>query len=142
VADADQWLAAAGGAPLLARDLAQSGSQPCPEWLSSLAEALASGGAEAGQWADQIEKQAPETWIDALQRLFVDLLLAASGAPVRYFPALQAQAGKIAAHASRQRLGEAARWLAQQRAIAGHPLNAKLFAHSALQRIVAACSPQ
>src|SRR5690606_22084124 len=140
--DADLWLAAAGGAPLLARDLAQSGSRPCPEWLSSLATALASGSGDAGHWADQIEKQAPELWIDALQRLFVDLLLAASDAPVRYFPDLQAQAGSIAAKASRRNLGEAARWLAQQRAIAGHPLNAKLFAHSALERIMLACSPQ
>ncbi len=142
IAQADQWLAAAGGAPLLARELAQTGGSPCPDWLQALASGMAGGMApDVGPLADQIEKIAAETWIDALQRLFVDLLLAASGAPLRYFPALKAHIGTIAAQASRKQLGETARWLTQQRRIAGHPLNAKLFTHSALQRVVLACAP-
>ena len=37
------------------------------------------------------------------------------------------------------KVAEAARWLTRQRALATHPLNAKLFAHSTLQRVVLSC---
>ena len=77
-------------------------------------------------------------WIDALQRFYTDLMLAAAGAPVRYFPALGAGVAQVAARAGRP-AWRAARWLTRQRALATHPLNAKLFAHSALQRVVLSC---
>ena len=138
----DLWLAAAGGAPLLALQLAESGESPCPEWLGKLMSAIAAnGGADIGPIADHLEKQAPDVWIDALQRVFLDLLLAASNAPLRYFPGLQKQTQAVAGRASRQNLADTAKWLAQQRAIAAHPLNAKLFIHSTLQRAVLACAP-
>src|SRR3546814_1640801 len=86
-------------------------------------------------------KQPPEAWIDALQRLFLDLLLAGAGAPVRYFPALSKPIHQVALKASNANLAETGKWLTRQRSIAGHPLNAKLFVHSALQRVVLACSP-
>lgn len=138
----DEWLAAAGGAPLLALELAMTKGEPCPDWLKSLVKAIATGAAtDIGPFADQIEKLTPETWIDALQRLFMDLLLSAVGASPRYFPALHADISTIAMQATRQNLSETARWLTQQRATAGHPLNAKLFAHTALQRVALACAP-
>jgi DNA polymerase-3 subunit delta' len=138
----EQWLAAAGGAPLLARQLAQTGARPCPEWLEELIAMLADARqSDIGPLADQLEKQHPETWIDALQRLFLDLLLAGAGAPVRYFPSLDKQVRRVAQRASPASLAETGKWLAQQRAVAGHPLNAKLFVHSALQRVALACGP-
>lgn len=141
VRDAGPWLAVSGGAPLLARQLAQSGQDPCPEWLVKLLAGLAAvQPPDIGSLADQLEKQAPEVWIDALQRLFLDLLLAASGAPLRYFPALEKPIGAVASQALPGNLADTAQWLAQQRAVAGHPLNAKLFVHSALQRAVLACA--
>jgi len=142
IANADQWLAAAGGAPLLARQLAQSGSGPCPDWLAGFISGLADGrGQEIGALADELEKVAPEIWIDALQRIFVDLSLASVGTPVRYFPALARHTQRVAAQASAAQLSEMGKWLAQQRAVANHPLNAKLFTHSALQRSALACLP-
>ncbi|CFT76155.1 DNA polymerase III subunit delta' [Bordetella pertussis] len=36
-------------------------------------------------------------------------------------------------------LAETARWLSRQRGLATHPLNAKLFVHAALQRVVLSC---
>ncbi|MFW7341425.1 DNA polymerase III subunit delta' [Pollutimonas sp. H1-120] len=139
---AEQWLAAAGGAPLLARQLAQTGARPCPEWLEELISMLADARTpDIGPLADQLEKQPPETWIDALQRLFLDLLLAGADAPVRYFPSLDKQIRRVALRAAPAGLAETGKWLAQQRAVAGHPLNAKLFVHSALQRVALACSP-
>jgi len=143
LADPNPWLAVAGGAPLLALERAQSGEDhACPAWLKQLLSPLAQGGApEIGPLADLLEKQAPATWIDALQRLVVDLSLAAVQAPVRYFPDQEKGLQAIAQRASRERLAEAAKWLASQRAVADHPLNAKLFTHAALQRVVQACGP-
>src|SRR5690606_33674235 len=97
-------------------------------------------GADVGPVADQLEKLAPEVWIDALQRLFVDLMLAAASAPVRYFPGLAPETQRVATRATQAGLADTAKWLAQQRAVAGHPLNAKLFVHTALQRVVLACT--
>jgi DNA polymerase-3 subunit delta' len=139
--DPDQWLAAAGGAPLLAQHLANAGDSPCPDWLSRLAAGLAAGHPDLGSVADELERQSPEIWIDALQRFTVDLLLAASAAPVRYFPMLAAQTNVVARAGSAAVLSDTGKWLAQQRAVAGHPLNAKLFVHSVLQRIALACQP-
>lgn len=142
LADAALWLAAAGGAPLLAQQLAQAGQSPCPEWLGQLISPVARGQTpDMGALADHLEKMPADVWIDALQRLFLDLLLAATGAPVRYFPSLEAQTSLAARHAELANLAETAKWLAQQRAIARHPLNAKLFVHSTLQRVGTACRP-
>ncbi|CFM99108.1 DNA polymerase III subunit delta' [Bordetella pertussis] len=44
-----------------------------------------------------------------------------------------------AARAQPAQLAETARWLSRQRGLATHPLNAKLFVHAALQRVVLSC---
>jgi DNA polymerase-3 subunit delta' len=136
----EQWLAAAGGAPLLALNISRSNEHPCPEWLSQLISPLSRAQTpDIGLVADQLEKMPSEIWIDALQRLVVDLLLAGSNVPVRYFPALEKQTRLAAGYASLISLADAAKWLAQQRAIASHPLNAKLLVHATLQRLMIAC---
>ncbi|MFC4278247.1 DNA polymerase III subunit delta' [Achromobacter aloeverae] len=138
--DAGDWLAAAGGAPLGALRLAQSGEAACPAWLEQLLLPLANGkGSDVGVLADQLEKLPAAQWIDALQRLYVDLMLAGAGAAPRYFPGLAEPVARTAARAAPARLAETARWLTRQRGLAGHPLNAKLFAHAALQRVVLSC---
>ena len=142
VASPGEWLAAAGGAPLRALELSASGMpQACPDWLAGLLQAWARGvPTEVGNAADELEKQPPLQWIDILQRVFVDLTLAAVGAPVRYFPG-QAQAIRQAAgRADMAQLTATARWLASQRAVAGHPLNAKLLTQAVLQRAAQACA--
>ena len=68
-------------------------------------------------------------------------LLAASSAPLRYFPQVEKNIRLAAGRASLASLGETGKWLGQQRALAGHPLNGKLFAHSVLQRVAQACAP-
>ncbi|MBO9353696.1 DNA polymerase III subunit delta' [Bordetella petrii] len=137
---AADWLAAAGGAPLAALRLAQGGEQACPEWLSQLVAPLAQGQApDIGALSERLEKIAALDWIDALQRLCADLVLAGVGAPVRYFPSLAKAVGQAAARADAVRLADGARWLTQQRRLATHPLNAKLFAHATLQRVVLSC---
>ena len=140
VSTPQDWLAAAGGAPLAALRLSQSGEQACPDWLSKLIEPLAKGQSpDIGTLAEGLEKSSPADWIDTLQRLYADLMLAGVGAPVRYFPSLARLVGQTAARADAVRLAEGARWLTQQRRLATHPLSAKLFAHATLQRVALSC---
>lgn len=136
VEPARDWLAAAGGAPLAALRLAQSGDTPVAPWLTQLVAPLAQGHApDVGTLAEALEKVPAVQWIDALQRLFTDLMLAAAGAPPRYFPALSTAVSQTAARANHARMADTAKWLTRQRGLATHPLNAKLFAHAALQRV-------
>lgn len=141
--DPAPWLAAAGGAPVLALRSAQSGEDACPPWIQQLATGLAgSRPLDLGNLADQLEKQGAEQWIHAAQCFFADVILSAAGAGPRYYPQLSESMSRLAAQAGAANLNAAMRWLTQQRAIAGHPLNAKLFVHTALERMVAACRPQ
>ncbi|NLY27005.1 MAG: DNA polymerase III subunit delta' [Alcaligenaceae bacterium] len=143
VKQAADWLAVAGGAPLLAHERSLQDTQPCPGWLEAIVQAL--GTPRFGQLpelADAMEKEQPVYWIDMLQRLMVDLMLAASGVPVRYYMAHAERLERIAQGADPQALADQARWLTRQRGIATHPLNAKVLVHTALQRLFLACVPQ
>jgi len=140
VREADEWLAAAGGAPLNALRLAKQGGSACPDYLVSLVDPLAKGlQPDIGAIAESLEKLAPSVWIDALQRLYADLVLASVNAPVRYFPSIARAVAQTAARADAVRLADGARWLTQQRRVAMHPLNSKLFAYATLQRVVQSC---
>lgn len=142
VKPAEPWLAAAGGAPLAAQRLAGQREEPCPAWLGQFLAPLAKGQApDVGGLTETLEKLAPLEWIDTLQRLMTDLVFAAHGFAVRYFPALAEPVAHAAGRARPARLAEAAHWLASQRAVASHPLNAKLFIHAVLQRVAQACMP-
>ena len=141
VVDPANWLAAAGGAPLAALRLSAQRESPCPAWLSQLLTPLAKGERpDVGALADLLDKTPAVEWIDAMQRAYVDLSFSACGQAVRYYPALARESRAIGARADVAKLAEAGRWMTQQRALASHPLNAKLFAHASLLRVVAACS--
>ena len=143
VGQPDDWLAAAGGAPLRARELAQSGDAACPAWLQTFLGDLAGSGqhsaAAVAAAADAVERMQAEVWLDALQRAFTDLSLAAVGAPPRYFPSQAGLMARIVSRANPAAVIETVKWLAQQRAVAAHPLSPRLFIHSALQRCALAC---
>lgn len=139
---ADAWLAFSGGAPLLAAQRAEQGDAPAPEWLGTLITRLAeSPSANFAEVCDTLEKESPAVWIDYLQRLCVDLMLVSVGAGPRYFIQSTSLVCAIAARADAANLSGLAKWLAQQRAVAQHPLNARLFVYTALQRFVLACAP-
>lgn len=133
------WLAAAGGTPLSALRLSQRQDEPCPAWLNQLLVPLAQGQRpDVGGLTEALEKVSAPEWIDALQRIFADLMLAANGLSVRYFPALAELTGRTAARVQSARLADTAHWLVSQRAVAAHPLNPKLFIHATLQRVALA----
>lgn len=144
VSDPEAWLAAAGGAPLRALEQANSAESPCPAWLQDFLQALAAGEGSGNvdpvaATADALEKIDARVWIDVLQRSFVDLSLVAAGAAPRYFPAQSHYMEAIVARTTPMQLTEAVKWLASQRAVAGHPLSPKLMIHSVLQRCARAC---
>jgi len=125
---------------VLAKKMAETQPEPCPEWLSTFATSLEKGsGMNVGQLADTISKEPASLWIELLQRLVIDMNLKAHGLEVRYFPMLQKSLTVLCARLAVAQLSELADWLNQQRRVAGHTLNGKLFAHAVLQRIAAAC---
>lgn len=136
VDDAPARLAAAGGAPLLARDEAQSGRPSIPGWLDLFLTLMDEGGG-AAPLADMLMSEEPALWIDGAQRLWVDLSLAQQGSPVRYYPGRAAAIGALALSLDPVALAQTARWLLQQRRLAQHTLNPKFLADYAAQTLLA-----
>lgn len=140
VKHADGWLAACGGAPLLAKKLSTQGAHPCPEWLSNFMHTLSQRNMpDIGVLADLLSKSAASEWLDILQRVSVDLMLVANQLPCRYYPSLEQPLISLVGSRPSSALSDLATYLNNQRRIAGHPLSAKLFAHAVLQRIATVC---
>jgi len=140
IKQADGWLAACGGAPLLAKKLAALGNQPCPDWLTGFVKTLSQGNMpDIGALADVVSKSAAVELLDPLQRLSVDLMLVANRISCRYFPSLAPALQALVGSKPSGALSDLGSFLNDQRRIAGHPLSAKLFAHSVLQRVATVC---
>ncbi len=134
------WLAACGGAPLLAKKLSLTGAHPCPDWLSAFVITLSKGASpDIGALADVVSKFPAAEWIDPLQRLVVDLLLVSNNLAVRYFPSLEKSLSLLVGNRPGAGLSELSVFLNAQRRVAAHPLSAKLFAHAVLQRFATVC---
>ncbi len=134
--DPEAYLAASGGAPELALHWAQEQTAPRPEWLTQMLGGLAKQQImDLGEWVEVLEKQPPALWIDALQRAVVDLMLIQAGLSARYYPDLHGNYQKLGASARSATVAELGKWLQKQKAIATHPLNAKLFAHDVLTQV-------
>jgi len=136
VARASQWLAAAGGAPVLALHAASTVDAPYPMWLKTLLEQAAKGVASVAPLADALEPLPVLQWIDTLQRLLFDLALADRGLTVRYYPDMAATITALVRGIDMRVLMNMAKWLSAQRALANHPLNVKLYAHAIAQQVV------
>lgn len=132
----EQWLSAAGGAPIAAYEAAQAHPQPYPSWLVSLCEHLAQGSNKAIlQLAPELESLPTTVWLDALQRLYIDLELNLQHLPVRYYPSLSPLFQKMSQTLTSQAVHQQWKWLVTQKRHAAHPLNAKLLVHTVLERI-------
>lgn len=140
VQHANDWLAAAGGAPLLAKQQSESEKSPCPDWIVDLLTSLEQNRPlDIGTAADKLSKSSAKTWLDALQRLSIDLSLSAHGLPCRYYPSMQKQLHSIGTSERTIAFTQLTAWLNEQKRVAGHPLNAKLFAQAVLQRLLQTC---
>ncbi|MGE5489700.1 MAG: DNA polymerase III subunit delta' [Actinomycetota bacterium] len=133
ISDPEQWLALAGGAPLLAWDLAQSGQG---QWLDQLVKRLAAGPrSDALVAAAEMDKLLKDSKgkvglkqvVEWMQKWTVDLSLAGQSLPVRYFSGQRATIEKLVAGAPVYKFLSFHRRLLRERRQVEQPLNARLF---------------
>ncbi|HUQ28318.1 MAG TPA: DNA polymerase III subunit delta' [Usitatibacter sp.] len=123
-------LAAAGGAPLLARDLAQPEEAELRRRV--IAELSKPSGADALGFAAAIDRPRVERFVYWLQTWVNDLLLVRLAGTPRHHVACAAALSARAKTADVEALFELDRELAEARRLAAHPLNPRLLAEHLL----------
>jgi DNA polymerase-3 subunit delta' len=130
VDDPETALAAAGGAPLLARDLAQPEEAELRRRV--VAELSKPSGADALAFAAAIDRPRMERFVYWLQTWVTDLLMVRlAGAPRHHVGAAAALSAR-AKTADLEALFELDRELAEARRLVSHPLNPRLLAEHLL----------
>lgn len=125
VSDADVWLAELGGAPLAVQALAQTESRElAEEFLSLLAKPGVDG---ALKTAERLQKTPPVELVICLQRWLYDLFSVKLSGRIRYYPRHRKELAALAGQVETSGLLDALKAVAERRAIAEHPLSAKLF---------------
>lgn len=130
IEDAGLWLAQEGGAPLAASAQAQAGNR---EEIDALLALLAKPGAEALlKTADRLQKVAATRLVTWLQRWLYDLISVKLAGKVRYYPSYRRALDDLAQRIEPDALLRLLKATSQRRAIAEHPLSAKLFVEDML----------
>ena len=133
IKEPERWLALAGGAPVLAVELAQSGQGG---WLEQLVGRLAVGGrGDALASAAEVDKLLRDSKgkvglrqvVEWAQKWVVDLVLAREHLPVRYFARHQATISALVETVPAEKLIRFHRHLLGVRRQVEQPLNARLF---------------
>jgi DNA polymerase-3 subunit delta' len=137
VADADQVLAQAGGAPLLALELADPLVQrECASLLADLARPERLSPVAVGARLDAAKKEERKPLLAAavywLLTWTADLASVASGGPPRFHPQRRAALAELATRVARVPLFRYYQSLLQQRALLSHPLAPRLVAEALL----------
>jgi DNA polymerase-3 subunit delta' len=130
VADAEAALDAAGGAPLLARDLAEPGEAELRRRL--LGELAKPGGADVLQFAGTVDRAGLERAIWWMQTWVHDLVRARLAGDVRHHGAHAAAIRARARAADLDALLDLDRELVEARRLAAHPLNPRLVSEHLL----------
>lgn len=125
VAEADARLAEQGGAPLAARASAESEYRPAmEELLRHLAGPSAEG---ALKTAEQLQKIPAAEVVVWLQRWMYDVFSLKISGRIRYYPRYQKQLAAASDRADLYRLMDGLKSMGARRAVADHPLSARLF---------------
>jgi DNA polymerase-3 subunit delta' len=125
VAQAEAWLAEQGGAPLAALAQAESGTQ---EAMDDFLRYLARPGIEGAlKTAEKFQKTAVIDLVSWLQRWQYDVFSHKLSGHIRYFPRYRAELTALAGRVEVAALLKALKSANDRRAIAEHPLSAKLF---------------
>jgi len=125
VKDAAGWLAEQGGAPLSAHALAQSDTRATlDEFLHYLAQPGIEG---ALKTADRLQKTPVADLVAWLQRWLYDVLSCKFSGTIRYYPRYKKELSALASRAEVDNLLRVVKAATERRAIAEHPLSAKLF---------------
>lgn len=135
----DKRLTAAGGAPLLA--IYNADKDPVPVWLAGFLNMVISRNPDCSYIADQFLQQDAAVWIDAIQRLWFDLVSSSFNLEPYYFPAEKEKIAQVAGAADIGRLIGFEKWLREKKSLAGHPLNAKLLADTIANHLIMAIKP-
>ena len=125
VADAESWLAEQGGAPLAALAESEGGSR---EAINALLAHLAKPASDSAlKTADLLQKTAPADITAWLQRWLYDLFSVKFSGKIRYYPKYRREIDALAQRADARQLLAVLKQVNDRRAIADHPLSAKLF---------------
>lgn len=139
VPDADSWLREEGGAPLAARTQAENGSR---EELEALLHFLARPSTDSAlRSAEKLSKTPLAALVSWQQRWLYDLLSVKLSGVVRYYPRYQKELAALAGHVRTANVLRAVKSANERRAVADHPLSAKLFVEDMLLDYTSCCSP-
>jgi len=125
LADAESWLAEQGGAPLAALAEAEGGAR---EAIDALLAHLARPSPDTAlKTAELLQKSSPAAVTSWLQRWLYDLFSVKFSGKIRYYPKYRREIDALALRADVRQLLAVLKQLNDRRAIADHPLSAKLF---------------
>lgn len=125
VDDADVWLAEQGGAPLAAYALAQSEVR---EVMDEFLRTLAHPGVETAlKTADRMQKMPLNELVAWMQRWLYDMFSLKLAERIRYYPRYRREIGALAERVRTDDLLRVLKSVKERRAVADHPLSAKLF---------------
>ncbi|MES2935427.1 MAG: DNA polymerase III subunit delta' [Pseudomonadota bacterium] len=125
IASPESWLAEQGGAPLAALEQAQAGNR---DGLDALLTYLSAPSVEGAlKTAEQCAKTPVVHLVGWSQRWLYDLFSYKLSGRIRYYPRYQSAFAKLAKQVEVGSLMQVAKAFDERRAIANHPLSAKLF---------------
>lgn len=137
VPDADSWLREQGGAPLAALDASKGGNRDDMEALLGF---LARPAPDAAlRTADKLAKAELPALVAWTQRWLYDVFSYKLSGNIRYYPRYRKELDALASRARTDGLLRAIKALNERRAVADHPLSAKLFVEDMLLEYTACC---
>lgn len=138
LADADSWLREQGGAPLLALAQAESGGR---EDMETLLQLLARPSVESAlRTADKLSKAPLASLVSWQQRWLYDVFSYKFSGQIRYYPRYEKELAVLAGKVHTANLMRAMKNANERRALADHPLSAKLFVEDMLLDYTACCA--
>jgi DNA polymerase-3 subunit delta' len=138
VQDADGWLREQGGAPLAAMAQAHGGSR---EELDALLQVLAQPSVDGAlRAADRLSKAPLANLVAWQQRWLYDVFSYKLSGIIRYYPRYERQLAQLAGRMSVPNVLRAIKAANDRRAVADHPLSAKLFVEAMLLDYTACCA--
>ncbi|WP_409268264.1 DNA polymerase III subunit delta' [Massilia sp. BHUDP2] len=138
VQDADSWLREQGGAPLAALLEAESGSR---EEMEALLHFLANPAVDGAlRTAEKLAKASLPALVAWQQRWLYDVFSVKLSGKSRYYPRYQRELAALAGRVSTGSLNRAIKAANERRAVADHPLSAKLFVEDMLLEYTSCCA--
>ncbi|MGH8856041.1 MAG: DNA polymerase III subunit delta', partial [Telluria sp.] len=138
VPDADSWLREQGGAPLAALAESEGGNR---EDMEALLHFLANPAVDSAlRTAEKLSKSALPALVAWQQRWLYDVLSLKLSGRVRYYPRYQRELAALAGRVHTAGLNRAIKAAGERRAVADHPLSAKLFVEDMLLEYTSCCA--